>query len=862
MIVRVTPGSIVIFVLVSAACLAGAGTAMSDPVLTDSLYSAHHPRLLFSKGDIPALSAKMHDGGADDDAYAFIRSRVQTVYPSESPASILGTWYGLESIPEIGLVGHLESPPDTAAIALGRAVTTYIADTWEPDYDEAGSADRLRSLALGYDLFFENATPAERAYIRDEMVHYLQVMTWNQGYQVFQDRPYIGNHSAMIASALGLAAIVLQGEADPSLLDGAFSLADAIVDNLLQYMFDPGGSYNEGSLYALWTLKHLVYYFEARKRYDGLDYGSNPRIRAVETWLPYELLPEGRAVSQNLNDSGATATPFSTNSTYFDWAMHTWDSGLSSWLWEHSVGTYGVDEGAAADKAATALWHQSVPVVQPGDVLPLHRLWLQRGLYDFRTGWQSGASSDDVVFSFYSGKFEGGHAQEDQNQFALYGYGARLVIDHGPGFAAKQSEAHNMVLIDGKGQYNAGSSIGTDGKIAHYLLGGLADYIVGDATAAYSTHSEFNDPDQPVQGTDWSWGYEATSPVRYAVRRVVVVHGASAPPYFLIMDDIDKDDTVHSYEWRLHTLAGNTVTTATNPFTISTPVATMGVYMLNPDLSAVSVSTGTYSAGNGDPNSTMLRVTESAVNPQFSFLLMPRATAMSAPTVSNTPQSWGYACTVDWGGGLKDRLIRNDSGAAVGAYGITTDAQVALVRMNGSTIEGFFAANVTTLTVGSTDCIAIDNGPTTCEESDATIHLDRYDANFRFYDLGVTQVFYHDESLDFAVDNGFIVPGALTGVKAGPPAPRNLSLSVYPNPFNPATTIRVAAPLREPVRVEIFDVAGRRVRSLWNAPLGAAERTISWDGRNDAGAPVASGTYFVRAWTRSGTRTAKLTLLK
>jgi hypothetical protein len=133
-------------------------------------------------------------------------------------------------------------------------------------------------------------------------------------------------------------------------------------------------------------------------------------------------------------------------------------------------------------------------------------VWAQRGLYYYRSGWPSGATSNDIVMSFYSGKFQGGHAQEDQNQFALRAYGNSFAIDHGAGSTAKESESHNMVFIDGKGQHNAGSSIGTDGAISDYILGDFADAVTGDATAAYTTYSEFNAPNYPIAGTDWSWG--------------------------------------------------------------------------------------------------------------------------------------------------------------------------------------------------------------------------------------------------------------------------------------------------------------------------------------------------------------------
>ena len=85
----------------------------------------------------------------------------------------------------------------------------------------------------------------------------------------------------------------------------------------------------------------------------------------------------------------------------------------------------------------------------------------------------------------------------------------------------------------------------------------------------------------------------------------------------------------------------------------------------------------------------------------------------------------------------------------------------------------------------------------------------------------------------------------------------------YPNPFNGETTIRYQ--LNEPghVRLEIFNLLGQHVRTLLDTPMEAGDYSIRWNGRDAAGAPVASGIYVYRL--RSGdkaTATRKLTLLK
>lgn len=71
-----------------------------------------------------------------------------------------------------------------------------------------------------------------------------------------------------------------------------------------------------------------------------------------------------------------------------------------------------------------------------------------------------------------------------------------------------------------------------------------------------------------------------------------------------------------------------------------------------------------------------------------------------------------------------------------------------------------------------------------------------------------------------------------------------------PNPFNPSTAIRFALPQSAPVRLVIYDVRGRRVRSLLDATLESGFHRREWDGRDDEGRLVASGVYLVQL--RSG----------
>jgi len=84
-----------------------------------------------------------------------------------------------------------------------------------------------------------------------------------------------------------------------------------------------------------------------------------------------------------------------------------------------------------------------------------------------------------------------------------------------------------------------------------------------------------------------------------------------------------------------------------------------------------------------------------------------------------------------------------------------------------------------------------------------------------------------------------------------------------PNPFNPMTKIAFDLPTAEPVSLQIYDAAGRLVRTLLaDAPGQPGRNDVVWNGRDDQGQQVASGVYLYRVTTPSQRGLGRMTLLK
>ena len=73
-----------------------------------------------------------------------------------------------------------------------------------------------------------------------------------------------------------------------------------------------------------------------------------------------------------------------------------------------------------------------------------------------------------------------------------------------------------------------------------------------------------------------------------------------------------------------------------------------------------------------------------------------------------------------------------------------------------------------------------------------------------------------------------------------------VDLAVYPNPTNPSSTISYTTDVAGPVRLELFDARGRKVRTILEDSRPAGTYTTRFDGVDDRGRAVGSGVYYVR----------------
>ncbi|MCB5255036.1 MAG: T9SS type A sorting domain-containing protein [Candidatus Cloacimonadaceae bacterium] len=88
------------------------------------------------------------------------------------------------------------------------------------------------------------------------------------------------------------------------------------------------------------------------------------------------------------------------------------------------------------------------------------------------------------------------------------------------------------------------------------------------------------------------------------------------------------------------------------------------------------------------------------------------------------------------------------------------------------------------------------------------------------------------------------------------------TLIIYPNPFNPSTTIDFSIPQTGRAKLSIFNIRGQKVKTLLDGDIEKGQHRVVWNGRDDGNRSVASGVYFIRLEAAGETSIRKAMLLK
>lgn len=140
---------------------------------------------------------------------------------------------------------------------------------------------------------------------------------------------------------------------------------------------------------------------------------------------------------------------------------------------------------------------------------------------------------------------------------------------------------------------------------------------------------------------------------------------------------------------------------------------------------------------------------------------------------------------------------------------------------------------------------------------------------YQYTDTEQTQegiYYYWLENVDLDGSSGFHGPVSVSfsypeTASPGIPLVEGIN-SIFPNPFNPNTTVRFGVSKDQKTVLSIYNKRGQLVRRLFDASLAKGTYNVHWDGRDDNGKQVASGIYLLRLNSGSDSYSAKLMLMK
>ena len=193
-----------------------------------------------------------------------------------------------------------------------------------------------------------------------------------------------------------------------------------------------------------------------------------------------------------------------------------------------------------------------------------------------------------------------------------------------------------------------------------------------------------------------------------------------------------------------------------------------------------------------------------------------------------------------------------------------TDDSITLIFMYYDDYYGYEESDTISLAYEVTDdMLSLSAEFDFCEMMGDDYYYYYYDS-LNCYDMfemqfGITDI--QDITLDFWMEMSYSGPLAIAGEIGLKPGQFKLN-QAYPNPFNPTTTLKYEMGSAGPVSINVFDVSGHKIRSLYNGIQIPGLHEVRWDAKNDNGRSMSSGVYLFKVNVNGKTHTAKTLLLK
>ncbi len=444
---------------------------------------------------------------------------------------------------------------------------------------------QLLGLSLIYDWLYSSLTSDVRDQIRRTLIARGSTMNAAALNTAYWRTTYLQNHLWVNMSGLATAGLALRGDFDASawlnLARQKFQSTEAALG--------PDGASHEGSGYWSYGVEYLLKYWHLAGDAFG-EATTSPWWPQTAAYRLYMSLPR------------AAWTSASTNVDIADCPRSEWygPDYLLRRLAALHRDPYAQWLGGALDRAGVTantarwlnlIWFDPSVAEQPPDQLPTMHHFEDLGLVSARSGW----GGDEALLVFKCGPPLGhaainkfnydagcGHVHPDANHFVLFANGEWVLRDDG--YAWKETDQHNTLVIDGKGQLGEGpqwfdalSAIRpkANPQILSAASTAAVDEIIGDATAIYP----------PAAG------------LKRFVRRLLWIK-----PNFLIVIDNVETDSPRQLELRFHT-EFPCVPGENGTLVAQGKKTNLRIYLLTPDQATMSYAETAGKDRDGKPTS-------------------------------------------------------------------------------------------------------------------------------------------------------------------------------------------------------------------------------------------------------------------
>ena len=393
-----------------------------------------------------------------------------------------------------------------AAEKIALAACSY--PTWGRDAElntSLAAGHILAGMGLFYDWCFDAMPENTRETVRNTIIErgtYMYKASRNPS--VFWSQQWFQNHMYIHTTGMIIAGVAIMDEYPAA--KQWFEQANGMFANTFKYLSDDGSN-QEGPMYNVYGMQFLYMYLDLAKKFYNIDYFSHPWLKNNAKYIIYSMFPEEHWTYDinhfNLSDDEYTWNGGVGPDHYLFRIAKEYKDGYTQYFAE-KIFEKGI--GKRTMYWTYILWNdQDVEAVSP-ETMPKMQYFPDMELLYSRSDWHNNES----MLMFKCGPFMGhkvnkenktnpaidwggGHAHPDANHFSIFAEGDNQLVDDG--YSHKYTNSHNSLLIDNKGQLGEGfvwfryqdvHMKNVEPRIIKVESNDVYDYIVGDATTAYS----------------------------------------------------------------------------------------------------------------------------------------------------------------------------------------------------------------------------------------------------------------------------------------------------------------------------------------------------------------------------------------